>query len=149
MKRFNVIPFLATLLSVAYVLVEVWNGFTRPLGGYYYPDETRSNAITFIIMFAGVISLILFGLILALRKKKLFADIIWIGLAPVLLMLSWDTITKNLVENGHLAAGWLTDSAYLQEPGASLHRTIWIIAGILVALPFVYNIYCRFVSQKS
>lgn len=149
MKKLNLIIVLATVLSVVYVLLGIWDGLTRSLGGYYYPDETRHDAIVSSFIFAGVFSLILFGLIFALRKKKLFAEICWIGIAPALLMLSWDTITKNLVENGRLGAGWLTDSAYLQEPGASAHRSMWILSGIITSLPFLYNVYSSFTQRKS
>ncbi len=63
--------YLSLFLSVAFILIQIWDGFTRPLGGYYYPDETRHEAIVSGIIFAGIVSLILLGLNLALKKKKL------------------------------------------------------------------------------
>jgi hypothetical protein len=148
MKKTKLTNILAVVLSITYVVFSIWNGFTRSLGSYYYPDETRKDAIVSSFIFAAVISLVLFGLLFALKRKKLFAEILWIIIAPALFMLSWDTITKNLVENGRLAVGWLTDSAYLQEPGASAHRTVWIISGIIVALPFVYSVYSNFTKRE-
>ncbi len=139
---------IASILSVIFVLVKIWNGFTRSLGSYYDPSETRHDAVVGGLIFAGVTGLILFGLLYALNKRKLFADIAWILIAPALFMLIWDTITKNLVERGKLATGWLTDSAYLQSPGARLHRNLWIILGLTAALPFIYNLYLRF-SQHN
>lgn len=138
---------LAVVLSVAFISAKVWNGFTRRLGSYYDPNETRHNAIVGSIIFTTVIALILYGLIWALRKKKLLAEIGWIIVGPALFMLVWDTITKNLVERGLISTGWLTDSAYLQEPGVRLHRSAWIFLGLLIALPFIYNLYTRFYQQ--
>lgn len=149
MKRASITFALAVVSVITYVAIQIWNGFTRALGSYYYPDETRNDAIVSSFMFVAVISLVLFGLLFALKRKKLFAEILWIVVAPALLMLGWDTITKNLVENGRLAAGWLTDSAYIQEPGASAHRTMWVLSGIVVALPFIYNAYSSFLHRKT
>jgi len=141
MKKINLQLVLAVVLSVIFVSVTVWDGFTHRLGGLYRENETRHGAVVVGIVFAGIVSLVLFGLVVALKKKRRFAQISWIVIAPTLLMESWDTITRNLVENGRIGAGWLTDSAYHAEPGANLHRTMWIISGILIALPFLYNVY--------
>lgn len=145
MKKTNPIFILAIVLSAGFVLIEIWDGFTRPLGSKFDPDETRYSAIVSSLIFTGIVSLILFGLIYALRKNKLIAVIGWVLVAPTLLMLGWDTITKNLVERGIISASWLTDSAYKE---AHLHRNIWILGGIIVATPFLYNFYRRLSSLK-
>ena len=145
----NYIVWLATGLSVLYASVGIWNGFTRPLGGYWNPDETRQAAVIGAIFSVIVMSIILFVLIIALKRQKLLAQLLWTILGTALFMHSWDIITKNLVENGRLAAGWLTDTAYLQEPGAAQHRTIWGIFGLLVAVPFLLNAYAALRHRKS
>ncbi len=138
MKKSSSIYRVSIALLVVFVLVNVWSGFTRPLGSEFNPDETRTNAIVSSLIFTGIVSLTVFGLLVALRKNRLYAVISWVVLAPALLMLSWDTLTKNLVERGVIGISWLTDSAY-QE--AQLHRSIWILAGLIVGGVFLYNLY--------
>ena len=139
---------LAIVLSIVFVIVSSWNELTRPLGSYWDPDETRIPILDLLIVM-GILSLILFGLIYALQKRKIVAEILWVVLAPALWMLSWDMITKNLVENGRLAAGWLTDSAYAAQPGAAMRRNLWIISGILFSLPYLYGLYMRTAKKNT
>lgn len=150
MKELKFYYRLAIILSTGFILISVWNGFSRSLGSYYYPDEARGEAIVGSTLFAAIVSLILFGLVVALRKKKLFAEILWIGLSPALLMLGWDIVTKNLAERGVISVNWITGYIYVDQSQSfmKIHRMVWITSGIIIAIPFLLNVCRRLMRRK-
>jgi hypothetical protein len=142
MQKPTIQYYLAVILSVTFIVATEWSALTRKLGGYYNPNETRYNAVLTSTVFCLVLGLALYAMARALKNNRLFAIIGWIAIAPTMLMLSWDIITKNLVERGLISVAWLTDSAYINEPGVRMNRMAWIIAGAIAAMPFIF-IACK------